>query len=212
MQKKSQTIGPMLIWTKIKKVTAKMPKILHPGNPKSSHVRVLAVSLWTVSLILSFSWSLYCLGYQSAYLGLVGLPWLAWFIIEKMNGGPINHNSARNLMTYPLTWLVFICSFIGLVLLLLSPRFWIALFPILPIILVGYYGWPQIQNFGRGCYACYKEIPTGPIKICPNCSHEFTDGWVGFKNHWETHHSGQDNYERVWKYMCADHKRKETRD
>ena len=186
-----------------------MLKKMHPGNPKSTYVRVLAVTLWQVSLFLSLLWSLYCLGYQSAYLVLTGLPWLAWFIMEKMNGGPINHNSARNLMTYPLTWLVFACSLVGLLLLLLSPRFWISLYPILPIILVGYYGWPKIERYGKGCYACYKGTPKGPVKSCPECSLEFTGGgWVGFKSHWETQHKDKEPYPKVWSYMCPDHRRK----
>ena len=188
-----------------------MLKIIHPGNPVMRYVRAIVVPLWRVCLFISILWGLFYLGYESAYLLLVGLPFIAWSIIVKINGGPINHNTARNLMTHPVCWLVLLSSFFGIVMVAFTIDFWLAAIPAFLSLAVGYFVVTTTQLLTPGCYACFKETPAVKLKSCPACSMEFEGGgWIGFKKHWEVNHQGIEPYETVWGNMCPVHRKKGT--
>lgn len=186
-----------------------MQKVFHPGNPFMRYVRAIAINLWRLSVLITLPWGVFYLGYESAFLLLVGLPWIAWLIVEKLNGGPINHNSARNLLTRPLTWLILFCSIYGMVKLAFSLNFWIAFFPLFLAIFAGLFVVTKTDFLSPGCFACFKNTPLESLKSCPECSLEFAGGgWTGFKRHWESHHQDIESYENVWGNMCAAHKKK----
>ena len=188
-----------------------MKKVFHSGNPVMKHIRVGAVFLWRLSLLIAILWGCFYLGYKSAFLLLVGLPWLVWLIIEKLNGQPINHNSARNLLTYPLAWLILFSTPIGILLLVFTADFWPAFIPVFLLLVVGLFVVTKTEFLTSGCYACFKETPFMELKSCPACSLKFEGGgWVGFKKHWELNHQDIESYDTVWKNMCAKHRKKDT--
>lgn len=61
-------------------------KIIHSGNPLMRHIRAAAIVLWRLSLLITVFWGLAYLGYESALLLVVGLPWLIWLMMNKRNG------------------------------------------------------------------------------------------------------------------------------
>ena len=186
-------------------------KVFHSGNPVMRNVRAVSIFSWRLSLLIAILWGCFHLGYESAFLLLVGLPWLAWSLINKRNGGLINHNTARSLIFHPLTWLVVCCSIIGMIFLVSKVDFWIAAAPVFLISCVGLFVITRTEFLIPGCYACFKEAPFMELKSCPKCSVEFEGGgWIGFKKHWKLNHQEIEPYDTVWRNMCAAHRKKGT--
>lgn len=184
-------------------------KIIHSGNPIMKHIRAAAIFLWRLSLLITVFWGVAYLGYESALLLVVGLPWLIWLMMNKRNGRQINHNTARSLFYHPLTWLILLCSFIGMALLIINVDFWVAAAPATVIIYIGFFVATKTKFLNTGCFACFKKTPFMQLKSCPECSLEFaTGGWTGFKKHWELHHQDVESYNNIWANMCAAHKKK----
>ena len=184
-------------------------KIIHSGNPLMKHIRATAIFLWRLSLLITVLWGFAYLGYKSALLLVVGLPWLIWSIMNKRNGRQINHNTARSLLYHPLTWLILLCSLIAMTLLVFNVDSWIAAAPAFLAIYVGFIVVTKTKFLNAGCFACFKETPFMKLKACPECSLKFAGGgWTGFKKHWEIHHRDIESYDNVWRNMCAAHKKK----
>ena len=174
--------------------------------------------MWNIAGLSALVWA--CISHPSILL--LSLPPLLGFVAYQLAiqskrrrqwdsgfGGDINFDH-RDMAAF--SFLVFgPLGLIEIILIIFNLgyfSFWQGITPGIVLLILWYRSW---SSQAAECYLCFIEQPFKGKKKCPSCGFAFEQGgWVGFKAHWNEHHTSELSYEDLWGSLCDAHRKKDT--